>query len=190
MKRMLKGSLLLTGTLVTALVIGTSAQAAPRTTDPQAPRALQAEGPVDVRWNDPSGFTEIRRSTNRFEAERGNWVSDIAEYLRKSAARELAPGQALAINIVDIERAGSYEPWQGVNARDIRFMRDIYPPRLTLQYRLTDAQGGVVAEGETKLQDTGYLHTSGLASSTDPLRYEKKLIDDWARRDLRKLSAR
>jgi hypothetical protein len=56
--------------LAGALVAG-GANAAPRTvTDADAPRALQANGPVSVKWEDPAKFTEIRQSTNRFEAER------------------------------------------------------------------------------------------------------------------------
>ncbi len=189
MNPMFKRPLVLAGLLALSALAAGSAGAAPRTvTDPQAPRALAAEGPVSVTWGDPAEFTEIRRSTNRFEAERGNWVQDIAAYLRKAATRELQPEQRLAINVLDIKRAGDYEPWQNVNARDIRYMRDIYPPRLTFTYTLSRADGSVVAEGEAKLQDTGYLHSIGLQSSTDPLRYEKKLIDDWTRRELKKLA--
>jgi len=64
-------------------------------------------------------------------------------------------------------------------------MRDIYPPRVSLTYTLKDAQGQVIGQGERKLQDTGYLHNIGRQSDTDPLRYEKRLLDDWIRRDLR-----
>ncbi|WMJ67689.1 DUF3016 domain-containing protein [Stenotrophomonas sp. 24(2023)] len=170
--------------LASLLAIGT-ASAAPRTvTDAQAPRALQADGPVSVRWNDPSGFTEIRRSTNRFEAERGDWVQQLAKYVRTSAGKQLQPGQTLDVNLVDIKRAGDYEPWHGPQARDVRIMRDIYPPRITLQYTLKDANGQVLDQGEAKLSDTGYLHNVGLQSDSDPLRYEKRLVDDWSRREL------
>src|SRR3546814_8485015 len=47
-------------------------------TDPEAPRSLPADGPVDVRWTDPAQFTEIRRSGNRREARRGDWVHELA----------------------------------------------------------------------------------------------------------------
>jgi hypothetical protein len=30
----------------------------------------------------------------------------------------------------------------------------------------------------------GYLHNLGLKSDSDPLRYEKRLIDDWVKRQL------
>ena len=181
MNRSLATALLLAG----ALMAG-SANAAPRAvTDPDAPRALQADGPVSVKWDDPAKFTEIRQSSNRFEAERGDWVQQLAKYVQTTASKALQPGQTLQVTFTDIKRAGDYEPWHGPRASDIRVMRDIYPPRVTLTYTLKDAQGQVISEGERKLQDTGYLHNIGRQSDTDPLRYEKRLLDDWIRRDLR-----
>ncbi|EKT4439730.1 TPA: DUF3016 domain-containing protein [Stenotrophomonas maltophilia] len=170
--------------LAGALVAG-GASAAPRTvTDADAPRALQADGPVSVKWEDPAKFTEIRQSTNRFEAERGDWVQQLARYLQTTAAKPLQPGQTLDVTLVDIKRAGDYEPWHGPRGRDIRIMRDIYPPRISLQYTLKDASGRIVSEGDARLSDTGYLHNLGLRSDSDPLRYEKRLIDDWVKRQL------
>ncbi|MCF7751213.1 DUF3016 domain-containing protein [Bacillus subtilis subsp. subtilis] len=177
---------LVAGLLTCLLVIGSASAAAPRTvTDPQAPRALSGEGPVQVQWTDPAQFTEIRQSGNRFEAQRGDWVAQLAKYVQTAAGKQLQPGQRLDVTFTDIKRAGDYEPWHGPRGSDIRIMRDIYPPRIALTYTLTDAQGQVLAQGERKLSDSGYLHNIGLQRDTDPLRYEKHLLDDWLRRDLR-----
>jgi hypothetical protein len=176
---------LVAGLLTCLLVIG-CASAAPRSvTDPQAPRALSGDGPVKVSWTDPAQFTEIRQSSNRFEAERGDWVQQLAQYAQKTASKQLQPGQTLEVTITDIKRAGDYEPWHGPRGTDIRILRDIYPPRITLSYTLRDARGQVLAEAERKLSDSSYLHNIGLQRDTDPLRYEKRLLDDWAQRDLR-----
>lgn len=171
--------------LACLLVAGTAAARPANVTDPQAPRALAEEGPVQVQWNDPSGFTELRQSRNRWEAERGNWVVNLAEYLRKQASSKLPEGQQMAVTITDIKRAGDYEPWHGSRMDEVRFMRDIYPPRISLQFTLTDAQGRVIDQGERKLVDNAYLYGNTRLSDTDPLRYEKRLLDDWLRRELR-----
>ena len=154
-------------------------------TDPDAPRALPVEGAVQVQWTDPAQFTELRNSTNRWEAQRGDWVQRLATHLRERADRELEPGQRLDVTITDIKRAGDYEPWQGPQFRDVRFMREIYPPRITLQFTLSDAQGRVIKQGERKLVDSGYLHGGGLPNDQDALRYENRLLDEWVRRELR-----
>ncbi len=152
-------------------------------TDPQAPRALPEQGPVNVRWEDPSKFSELRYSGNRYEAARGNWVEELALYLRDRAQSQLAPGQRMDVNIVDIRRAGMYEPWHGPDLQYTRIIREVYPPRMTLDVRYTNADGSVIAQGERKLSDTGFLMGDNSLDS-DPLRFEKRMIDAWVRREI------
>lgn len=180
-------------TLALVLSLAGPATAAPsRVTDPDAPRSLPAEGPVQVTWDDPAQFSEIRRSGNRWEAERGNWVHDLAEYLRDAAEDTLLPGQTMKVHITDIARAGNYEPGRGPQLDDVRVVRDLYPPRLSFRYVRYGANGQVVDEGERTLSDLGFL-TGSAPLGTDPLRYEKRMIDRWesqTRRDGREVSAR
>lgn len=180
-------TLSITGLALACLLAMGSVDARPRTVSaPDAPRALPTEGSVQVQWTDPAQFTELRQSRNRWEAQRGDWVVDLAEHLRKQASKHLPEGQTLDVTITDIKRAGDYEPWRGPQLDDVRFMRDIYPPRIALQFTLSDASGQVIDQGERTLRDTGYLLNSSMPSNTDPLRYEKRMLDDWLRRDLLK----
>lgn len=175
MKRM---SLLLA--LAMAFAAG-GASARDNVTDPSIPRQLPASGPVSVEWTDPAQFSELRYSGNRWEAERGNWVVELARHLQARAARHLAPGQRLQVTITDITRAGSYlHP--GSVRNDIRIVQDMYPPRMSLHFRLTDEDGAVVSEGERKLRDPAFLSQAG-ANNSDALRYEKRMIDDWLRQE-------
>jgi hypothetical protein len=166
------------------LLPGAIAQARVRNvTDADAPRALPAQGPVDVRWNDPAGFTEIRRSHNPAESRRGNWVETLARYLRERAQARLPAGERLEVVITDIERAGDFEPWHDVRFQDVRVMREIYPPRIDLHFRRVGADGSVLAEGERSLTDAGFMYQTR-ANDSDPLRYEKQLLDGWLRREI------
>ena len=149
------------------------------------PGALPAEGPVDVSWRDPESFSEIRYSHNPNESRRGNWLEDLAEYTRKRAQARLPAGERLAVEFVDIDRAGDFEPWRGITLQDTRFIREIYPPRIVLNIKRTDAGGAVVAEGERKLLDAMFMG-SVIHSDTDTLRFEKQLIDRWLARELPK----
>ena len=172
-----------TAALAAALALAAPA-AATSVTDPDYPRSLDAEGPVAVSWTDPAGFTELRYSRNRFEARRGDWVRDLARYIAKRAARELAPGERLEVEITDIERAGEFE-WAAGRSDHVRVVRDIYPPRIVLNYTLHGSDGEVAGGGERELTDLGFLHRSaGTVSMSDALRHEKRLVDDWVRRDL------
>ena len=150
-----------------------------------APRALPAAGPVSVSWEDPAQFSEVRHSGNRYAASQGNWLNNLATYMRTEAEETLPAGHSLELTIVDIPRAGRYEPWLAPNLQDARIIRDMYPPRMTLRFREVDASGAVVAEGERKLSDTAFLMNSTRMSDTDPLRYEKRMFNDWLRSNWR-----
>lgn len=170
--------------MLAALLLAAIAPAhASNVTDPDAPRSLPAEGPVSVQWTDPAQFTEIRQSRNRWEAQRGDWVHELAGYLRKQAEARLPEGERLDVTITDIKRAGDFEPWQGMRTDHVRYMRDIYPPRITLAFTLTGADGSVLAQGTRELTDLAYLHSRPRARDNDPLRYGKQLLDDWLRRE-------
>ena len=149
-----------------------------------APRALPASGPVSVSWNDPATFAELRYAFNRHEAARGHWLTELAAHLRKQAERKLAPGERLELTIVDVDRAGDFEPGRDIALYDTRILRDIYPPRMTVQFRHVADGGSVLAEGERKLSDLAYLTGINPINSTDALRYEKRMIDTWLRREL------
>ena len=169
-----------------AILLLAGSQAAARTvTDPDRPRQLEGEGPVGVSWEDPAGFTELRYSGNRWEAAQGNWVVELAEYIRERVGKALPPGQRMDIRITNIDRAGDYEPGRGINADRIRVIRDIYPPRLSLDFTRYDADGRVIDQGERKLKDLGYLYRTGRHFDSDPLRHEKRLVDDWVARELK-----
>src|SRR3546814_3575311 len=53
-----------------------------------------------------------------YEMRISDWSSDVC-------SSDLPDGQRLEVTITDIARAGNYEPWHGINADSIRFMRDV-----------------------------------------------------------------
>jgi hypothetical protein len=152
-------------------------------TDPSAPRALAAEGPVTVEWDDPARFTEIRTSFNRHEASRGNWVQELAEHLREGIQARIGEGERVHVRITDIDRAGDFEPGRGPDLDHVRIMRDIHWPRMSLEFEHHDAAGNLVNSGARELSDPGYLSSQLPLPRTDPLRYEKTMIDRWLHRE-------
>ena len=176
---------LFAGIALALLVAGPVASRTRNVTDTDAPRSLSTAGPVSVDWTDPSEFSDIRYSGNRWQAQRGNWVEQLAQYLQKRALKKLPQGESLQVTFTDIKRAGNYEPWHGPNLHDARIIRDIYPPRITLTFKRLDAQGGVIEQGERKLSDPGFLAGSSRVGDSDPLRYEKGMLDDWLRHEFK-----
>lgn len=177
--------------LVVVLLATAASAASARTrnvTDPDAPRSLPEAGRVQVQWTDPAEFSDLKYSGNRWRAAQGSWVEQLAEHVRESAEKRLPEGEKMEVTITDIHRAGRYEPWHGLNMQDVRFLRDHYPPSMSLEFRLYGADGQLLAEGVRELRDSGYLTTGGAnPMARDNLYYEKRMIDSWVRDELRRV---
>lgn len=143
--------------------------------------SLPDDDPVQVRWHDPAGFTEYRRSAFAAQ-EPAHWVTELANEARRIAQPRLAAGERLQITFIDIDRAGEHEPWRGLEYQHTRIVRDLYPPRIRLHFTVTGADGAIKREGERALTDAAFLQRASVSSS-DPLRYEKQLLRDWIRRE-------
>jgi len=139
---------------------------------------------VQVSWAPEQQLSEVKDNPmHRGWLRPKDWEKTLSDYISQRADRLLPPGEQLQVTIDDIKLAGAFEPWQGPDAQDIRFLKDIYPPRMDLHYKLTAADGTVIREGRGKLRDLAYLQRSTPMNSTDQLGYDKRMIDDWLRRE-------
>lgn len=175
---------MITGMAACLLLLGLGGCASTPVAGP-GPGHLPDQGSVKVGWNDPTTFREITYGRDRIDTRRGVWVEQLAGYLRTRAEARLAPGEQLEVTLLDVDRAGEYEPWLGPRFDDVRMMRDIYPPRIILDFRRLDSAGAVIDEGRRHLTDAAYLSRASMGRSSDTLRYEKRVLDDWLRRELK-----
>ena len=147
--------------------------------------ALQTDTPdarITIDWSDPAQFSDVRDNPGLQRIKPEEWLAQLARYLKIRADAVLPAGQSLNVTITDIQRAGRFEPWRGPRWDDIRIIKDIYPPRIDLRYTLTASDGTRLREGERTLRDLAFL-SRGTLSRDDPLRYEKRLLEEWLRRE-------
>ena len=79
--------------------------------------------------------------------------------------------------------AGEFEAWRPPSS-DARIVKDIYPPRIDLNFRLAADDGKVIKEGRRTLVDPAFMLGANRYPD-DPLRYEKALIDRWLEQELK-----
>jgi hypothetical protein len=138
---------------------------------------------VDVVYVNPEKFTDVRDSAYSTDKGRDEYLGDLKEHIEKQANKYIPDGQHLALRITDVKMAGDFEPQRGPRFEDVRIIRDIYPPRINLEFKLTDASGKALKEGERKVMDPNFLSEINNYFPDDTLRYEKKLLDDWFRNE-------
>jgi len=139
------------------------------------------ESSVWVTYVNPEQFTENRMYGRQDQFNRIDYLAQLKAYLIKQGQAILKPGQSLHVDITDIQLAGAYEPWRGPRWDYVRIMRDIYPPRIDLDFKLVGEDGNVLREGKRTLRNLDYLNSSvGLPAATGaPLYYDKALLHRW-----------
>ena len=157
-----------------ALAFASVASAAPQASDSR----------IQVDWTKPGDFSESKQypGTGLGRESADEWLADLANHLRYRAERVLPQGDDLHVTFTNVQRAGTYEPWRGPQWDDVRIIKDIYPPRIDLTFTLTNSSGGVVKEGKRELRDPAFLQR-GILNESDPLRFEKRMLDDWLRNE-------
>jgi len=138
---------------------------------------------IEVRYDHPERFSEFSGfNTGLSRSDSAAWLKTLQRHITRQADRTLPAGQQLDVTITELKRAGGYEPWHGPQFSDVRIVRDIYPPRIDLSFRLTDADGRELASGNRQLRNPAFMMSTSRYRD-DELRYEKALVDDWLRRE-------
>ena len=141
--------------------------------------AAAAAADLTVVFVDPEHFTDAAYAhPNGTEEERAVVMRDVERHLATLAERGLGAGDALRIEVLDIDLAGWFGPFTWRTGIDLRVLRDITWPRIKLRYTLSRGDR-VLASGEQHLSDLNYLMTVNRYSGSDRLRYEKAMLDDW-----------
>ena len=136
-------------------------------------------GTVDVNFEAPDQFTDMGRMYASGRGADPGYLEELRQHIQRVGSDRLPAGYSLSLTITDVDMAGQFEPERGPQFTDIRMVRSIYPPRIRLNYRLTDPNGAVRSEGERRLSDQSFDWKVTPVDRQDPLRHEKALIDDF-----------
>lgn len=141
--------------------------------------ALSAAAQADVQVNfvNPEKFTDIKDNNGFKQME---VLKDIEAYLVEQTSKRL-PGRDVRIDVTDVDLAGEVEPF-GRRMQWLRVMRTATLPSIELRYEVREG-GKVVQQGQTRLRDMNYQDGFNSFSGSDPLRYEKRMLDRWMQQE-------
>lgn len=131
---------------------------------------------VTVAYDNPQDFTDAKLYYGFSKVDKFV-LKDLGRHLDKLGARYLPAGQTLKIEVLDIDLAGYFRP-VGRAGETLRILDQGTWPRIKLRYTLSK-DGAVLASGEDYLIDQNYLTYAYVGSTTDSLRYEKRLLTYW-----------
>jgi len=136
-----------------------------------------AAAKAHVEFVKPESFTDAGRGYAG--SERAENLQQLARHIGAEAAKRLPADQTLDVWVTDVDLAGYYDPRQSFT-HEVRIVKDFYPPRMKLRFRLARADATVVKEGERSLVDFNFL-TRPQRYPLGGLGYEKAMLDRWVR---------
>jgi hypothetical protein len=142
----------------------------------------KTEARTEVIFLHPEKFSDVRDASMGSDKGRDGILEQLKNYIVQRTKTYVPAGQQLIITVTDVDLAGDFEPWRGPEMTDVRVVKDIYPPKIDLEYTLTGPGGKVVKTGKRQLRDLAFQMKISI-NRDDPLRYEKSLLDDWLRSD-------
>ncbi len=148
--------------------------------------AAESAAKVEVLFaKEPGEYADVRDSWSPSEKGQAANLENLKDHIEKRAASLVSADHKLTVTLTEVDLAGDYEPWRsGQGMNDVRIVKDIYPPRIDLEFKLTDAAGTVVKEGKRELRDLAFMMKLSI-NRNDPERHEKELLNDWLRREFK-----
>ena len=136
--------------------------------------AAQAAGTVQVSYVEPERFTDAGGYGSGVE----DTLGQLTRYFATLASRHLPDGQALRIEVLDIDLAGTLQPWLRAG-QEVRLLRDQADwPRIKLRYTL-EMVGQPPRKAEQWVSDMAYLHRVANLHARESLGYEKRMLAEW-----------
>jgi hypothetical protein len=135
------------------------------------------DGNISIIWKNPSQFTDIESTTWLQSKFTPYLFSELTDELGQMANKTLGKNQKLDLMVTNVDLAGGVESTFGATVNDIRVVSDLYPPKISFDYSLSQ-DGKVIMSGSEKIQNMGFLF--GIQPITSqPFPYESELLTKW-----------
>ena len=138
--------------------------------------SVTALAAATVSFNNVDAYREMPFS----HSDRDDVLKELQRHFDK-LAEKLPAGQQLKISVIDIGLAGRVEPHKLAGHHDVRVLRGGADwPMMKFTWQI-EANSKVQKSGQADINDMNYLRGFNRYNASEPLRHEKKMLDDWFR---------
>ena len=134
-------------------------------------------GEAKVTWQEPDNYTDIREGNDLRDSFRQGLFRDF-ELLFTDLARRLPDGYLLDVTVTDVDLAGEVNGMHFGRWQDIRVIKALYWPRMSLDYKLTDGTGQLLASGHEDIKDMAFFDR-GVWLRLTRFSFEEQMLRDW-----------
>ena len=133
---------------------------------------------VEVKWQDPEKFTDIRPVNESRTGYRERLMKQFDGFFQQLGA-ELPEGYKWEVTVLDVDLAGDVDYFARGAGDAVRVVKDVFSPAIKFNHVLSDKYGEQIIGGEEKLRDMGFLYSLQPLTNRGEFYYEKEMLEDW-----------
>ena len=146
--------------------------------------SLAGAGEVKVTWQDPDKYTDIRPGNESRDSFRAQVFEELGKVFTE-LGKKLPDDVQWNVTVTDLDLAGEVRPMMRPGGNDIRVIKDIYWPRMSFNYTMTNAKGESSAEGTEDRSDMSFMMNRSINTGNGNFQYESRMIEDWFQKQLK-----
>ncbi|MDO6620269.1 MULTISPECIES: DUF3016 domain-containing protein [unclassified Shewanella] len=140
------------------------------------------DGVVKIQWQEPKKYRDLKTANEVKSRFQQRFFDTMTKNINKEAEKILKPEQKLEMVVSDVDLAGDLRPTFGAtSASELRIVKDLYPPRMTFSYSITEGEQVIMA-GDEKLVDMNFMYGTHSTRNQKPFEYETKMLEDWLKK--------
>lgn len=136
----------------------------------------------EADWVNVNNYDDIRSGEQNRLAFQKQVISSFNKHFKK-LANKLPDNQTLKLKILNVDLAGEIN---FMGSRQVRVIKDLYIPRISLSYQLVDEKNEIISANEVNLKNMNFMHVSHSRYKNQFLGHEKLLLDNWFEYEFKK----
>lgn len=133
---------------------------------------------AQVNWVEPANYTDVKSAAGYQKQHEAHVFKHISNHFNKMARMTLPEGVTLRVNVIDLDLAGYVYPLS------VRQLSASEEPKIKFEYQLLDG-GQIIKSQSVELADPRYLFKIKMGKSNEAYRFEKRMITEWFKKELR-----
>lgn len=140
-------------------------------------------GEAKVTWREPDQYTDIREGTELRDNFRAKLFQDF-ESIFTDLAKQLPDGYLFEVTVTDLDLAGEVNGMHTAAWENIRIVKAIYWPRMSINYTLKNSARETLATGQEDIKDLDFLSSAASFGMTR-FGYEERMLRHWFKKQQR-----
>lgn len=138
---------------------------------------------VVLNWHEPKKYRDVRSPNGGQQSYQDNIFFQLDKHFQKSAKKFLPEGYTLKLKVTDVNLAGDTR-FHMIGNQYVRLVKPMYWPSMKFEYQLFEGDK-LVKSDTAAIKDISFMERSGIGSKTKSLYYEKRLITDWFKDEIK-----